>query len=503
MQAALEAYLSTLTAGGTHRDGVLAAAMAERDQPWNVVQHAGLLARCRPAVAPVPTGLTSSLRKVPMGSRASIVRVGAGQRYPVLVQKRRYRSGVHDAPPDLARDIVEQAIAASDGRVHVGMDIACGPGAFLVAMAEAGVGEIYGSDVDPLCLEVAAIACPGARLLQDDPTKHGPPADLVVGTPPFVARQRVDGPRRFDFRHRFPWLGRTVDFAAGFAATAVDRVRPGGGIGLVLPTESMVRPSGSTWRARFVARHQVVELVGPMPFPGTTTDVTMLVAQAGGGPSWLPAYGLHAREALTADNVVLDPQLRPGDIEMMRRIQASSTPLSEVAKVSAGIGLVDPGSDVPANLVTQHPGEGRVPFAEARGFFAGERHYLLYKPSRLHRPTTRSLHERPKVVLQRARARSAIRAEVDRSGVYVGASCTVVTPEHPALSVEMVHALLTSMALEGWLRVKNGRVTDLTPRIIGEIPIPNAWLEGRSAELPTAWGVSDAAVESLAERGTR
>ena len=501
MRAALEAYLTTLNGGASHHDAVVAAAYAVRSEPWEVVQSAGLLARCRPAIAPVTTGLTPSLRRVPMGSRAAVVSVKAGQSYPVVADKRRYGRGVHDPPVDLARRVVEQAIAASDGQIATGMDIACGPGAFLVALAEAGVTEIYGVEADALCLAVAAIACPRARLLQDDAVKHGPPVDLLVGGPPYVPRLEMDARRRFDFRHRFPWLGGVLDPVAGFAAAAAGRVRPGGGLGIVLPTEALVLPHGSPWRRRFVERHHVYELVGPMPFPGSSVDTTILVAQAGSGPGALPAFGLAPAEALAADNVVLDPERRPGDAELLATIRAHSVPLGTVARVSAGITLVEQGQRIPSDLVTDRPGEGRVPFAETRRFFAGEHRYLLYKPARLHRATERSLHEDPKVVVQRSRRAGPIRAEVDRAGIYVGDSLTVVAPEKDGVDPDPIHELLTHPALEGWLRVHYGRVTDLTPRILASIPFPKAWNNGVSGGLAAAWGVEEALLEGLAHRG--
>ncbi len=503
MKAALEAYLTTLNRGTTHREAVLAAAHAMQARPADVVGHAGLLARCRTAIAPVATGLTSSLRRVPIGSRAAIVRVRAGGRYPVVANKGRYAAGVHDPPVDLARRVVEQCLAASDGIARVGVDIACGSGAFLVAMSEAGLTELYGMDTSALCLEVAAVACPSARLLRDEPTKHGPPADLLVGAAPYTARSDLDAARRFDFRHRFPWLGRTLDVVSGFAAAASERARPGGGIGLLLPTDSLVRPHGALWRARFVTRHRVVELVGPLSLPGVRVDASILVAQAGCGPAPLPAYGVTAAEALGVDNVVLDAERRPGDIATMSCIEQHSVPLGDLATISGGVHVVGPGETVPADLVTSQPGEGRVPFAESRGFFAGDRRWLLFKPARLHRATSREIHERPKVVAMRSRARGGLRCEVDRSGVFIGASLTSVVPLDDGVSPESVHALLSTRAVEGWLRVRHGRVTDLTPRVLAEIPFPKAWLGGVSGSLSSAWGVSKVAMESLEDRAQR
>jgi hypothetical protein len=107
------------------------------------------------------------------------------------------------------------------------------------------------------------------------------------------------------------------------------------------------------------------------------------------------------------------------------------------------------------------------------------------------------------VVVQRSRARGVFRIAVDREGVFVGASLTVVAPPVGGVPVDAIHALLASPAVEGWLRLRHGRVTDLTPPVLSGIPFPKAWLTGSSGPLAAAWGVGEQALASLEARGKR
>ena len=163
MQIALGAYLKRVASDSDHHDGVVAAARAVGRRPWDVVRYAGLLARCRLAVATEDMGLTAALRKVPLESRVAVARVAEGQPYPTLLHPGRRKRGAFDTPIDMARQVVKTALRSAEGPVRTGLDPACGPGSFLVAMAEAGVPEVFGTDVDGLALEVAQIACPKAR----------------------------------------------------------------------------------------------------------------------------------------------------------------------------------------------------------------------------------------------------------------------------------------------------------------------------------------------------
>lgn len=502
VKRAIDAWLHAAARGGDPIRWAAAAAEAVSADPWDVVHLAGRLARCKPAVAERDLGLTSTLAEVEVDSRQAVVRVAAGQTFPRPDQPGRRSRGAFDTPADLARLVVRSALAAASGPVEVGLDPACGTGAFLVAMVEAGVREVYGTDLDPAALAVAQVAAPSARVVVEDALKWGPSADVVCGNPPYVPPERQDRILRAELRRRFPWLRGRFDLVIPFAATAAERVRPGGGLGLVLPAPALVQPYGAPLRRRWVERHRIHELAGPEPFPGASVDVMRVVVQVGAGPAPLPRHGLPAAELLRLANAPLNPELRPGDVLLVERIRAASVPLGTLALVDTG--LVAHGADGgKSRLIHDEPGEGRVPYADAREFFAGQRRWLDYQPKRMHRAKTRSMFEQPKLVIQRLRGKGAVRAELDRDGVYLGHTCTIVQPRGIDVPLDRLLELVRSPLVDGLTRVEAGQRLDLYPRDVAAFPVPKAWLRDPSQPLEAAWALSSADVarlEALAAR---
>ncbi|MEO0606254.1 MAG: class I SAM-dependent methyltransferase, partial [Myxococcota bacterium] len=183
MQTALAHYLDARARGADHRAGVRAAAEAVAADPWRVVTEAGALARARPGLAEDDLGLTGELRRVAPGDPRAIARVEAGQPHPQLDVAGRRKQGAFDTPVDLAREVARATVTAAR-RARRGLDPACGAGAFLVAMAEAGVRDLVGTDLDPVVVEVARVACPSARVTVADALAPGELADVVCGNPP-------------------------------------------------------------------------------------------------------------------------------------------------------------------------------------------------------------------------------------------------------------------------------------------------------------------------------
>ncbi|MBT3223981.1 MAG: hypothetical protein HN348_33350, partial [Proteobacteria bacterium] len=136
MKEALSAYLVEINRSGDHGSAVMSAAECLAD-PWDVVTKAGLLARCRPAVAKNDLALRDDLRVMSPGF-AQAFAIPQGAAYPQLDRSNRRLQGAFDTPKLLARQVVESALAAGDNEVQVGLDPACGTGAFLLAMAERG-----------------------------------------------------------------------------------------------------------------------------------------------------------------------------------------------------------------------------------------------------------------------------------------------------------------------------------------------------------------------------
>ena len=503
MIEALNAYLRAATRGADHHDAVVAAAEGVARRPWDVVHKAGLLARCHRRVAESDLALNRGLLTVKPTSRTAIVRIDKGQPFPVIDDGGRRIRGAFDTPVDMARLVVTAAIRSSDnGRPTTGLDPACGTGAFIVAMVEAGIPEVYGTDLDRTALAVAQIAAPRARLVIEDALKHGPLVDVLCGNPPFVPPERQDKLLRAELRRRFPWLKGRFDLVIPFAASAAERVRPGGGLGLVLPAAAMVQPYGAVLRRRWVQRHRFTELSGPHPFPGAAVEVMIIAMCIGDGPAPLPAFGLPAEDLLRLTNVPLSPKLQPGDIELIEKIRQRSTTLGVLALVDTGVVAHSPGGSK-ERLLHDEPGPGRVPYADARGFFAGQHRWLEYLPAQMHRAKSPDMFERPKIVIQRLRGQSPVRAAIDRTGVYVGHTCTVVQSTDKRATLEQILEVVQSPVSDAVTRVERGSRLDLYPRDVAAFPFPLAWLAGSDAPLPVALGLTADDMNRLSEMAQR
>lgn len=492
---ALRAWLDRAARGGDRLACVVAAAEVTAADPWAVVQHAGLLARCTLQPAPRPLGLTAGLRAVAPTAPSAVVRVEAGQPYPAIDRVGRRARGAFDTPPALARRLVRAALGTAEGRVRSGLDPACGTGAFLLAMAEAGVDAVEGGDLDPVALAVASVAVPRARLSLRDALEPGPPVDLVCGNPPYVPPERQDRAYRAALRSRFPWLHGRFDLVVPFAAVAADRVRPGGALGLILPTSALVQPYGAALRRRWVERHRVALLSGPEPFPGASVRVALLVLQIDRGPAPLPR-GVPADELLRLDTVPLEPDLRPGDVPLVEAVRARSLRLGQLAHVDTGLVAHGPGGGK-ARLLREAPGPGRVPFADARDFFAGRHGWLSWEPDAMHRAKDPEVFEAPKIVIQRLRGGGPVRAAIDCEGIYVGHTCTVVVPRDERLDLERALELIRSPLVDAVVRIERGQRLDLYPHDVASIPVPLAWLDGSETRLEEAWGLSEEQVARL------
>ncbi len=474
--------------GAGHHEAVIAAAETVGRRPWDVVHFAGLLARCRREIAPYDLGLSRDLRVTKPDSRGVIARIQRGQPFPRLDRGGRRSRGAFDTPIEMARRVVAAALQACEGNVTVGLDPACGTGAFIVAMVEAGIPEVYGTDLDETAVAVAEIAAPSARLVVSDALKHGPQVDVVCGNPPFVPPERQDKAFRSELRRRYPWLKGRFDLVVPFAAAAAERVRSGGGLGLVLPAPAMVQPYGAVLRRRWVERHRISELAGPLPFPGAAVNVMILALTVDGGPAPLPVFGLPATELLRLANVPLNPTLKPGDVDLIESIRARSTPLGDLALVDTGV-VAHGALGSKSRLLFDEAGEGRVPYADARAFFAGERRWLRYAPNEMHRAKSPEMFEKPKVVIQRLRGKSPVRAAIDRDGVYVGHTCTIVQSRDRRVSLERVLELVLSPITDAITRIERGDRLDLYPRDVAAFPFPRSWLEGSDAPLSLALGL--------------
>jgi SAM-dependent methyltransferase len=497
---ALEAWLAASAAGHSHPEACARAAAAAGPDPWQALEAATPLARARPALAEADLGLDLQGRPLAVDHRRACLRVPAGAPWPQPAPGQRKARGAFDTPRSMALRAVSQGLAAVEGAARRGLDPACGTGTFLLAMKQAGVAEPRGEDLDPAALAVARVVVPEARLELRDGLGEGRAADLVVGNPPFVPPERQDKALRRALRERLPWLHGRFDLAVPFAWYSAQRLRPGGGLCLVLPASLMVQPYGLELRRRWLARHRICWLGEPEPFPGARVSVVLLALRAGCGPAALPPWGVPPGELQSLPAVPFSTGLRPGDARLLAGLRQASLELGELFEVDTGV-VVHGRGHRRADLVFDEPGPGRRPYADARDLRTGRRRWLDHQPARMHRPKRPELFEGPKLLVPRLVADRALEVYEDREGLWVGHTVNVLRPRAGAPPLDRVAAWLRGPAVRAILRLERGERLDVYPRDLRSLPLPRAWLTDPERPLAQAWGVNAQDWERLEEAG--
>lgn len=249
----------------------------------------------------LPALLTLNLRRTPQGWRVD-----------PKGEKSRKHSGSYFTPPELVERLLEACWQPLrlDSRAEVRLaDLSCGVGHFLLAAARRliAAGEqptqllprLVGYDVHPLAVQLTGMGLAlvagvpfnqaPVRVRQADslfdPLPEAEQADLVVGNPPWVSltgRQRAAcaASLRNQLLKRYPAVRRWPALHSAFLLRAVELVRPGGCVGMVLP-----RPVAELWAYADVRRQvsALAELgrpvvdVGEAVFPGVTHPVGLFV----------------------------------------------------------------------------------------------------------------------------------------------------------------------------------------------------------------------------------
>ena len=489
MREALRAALRSAARGDDREQVVTRAAEAVANDPWAVVAEAGALARAEWTDAPKDLGLTPSLRMTRPDHAAAIATVPKGAPYPRFDRRGRQRRGAYDTPQAMAREVVSHALKAASRSVRTAMDPAAGTGTFLVALAERGVSNIQGIELDPIAAAVARIAAPSATVKVANGFTVEGQTDLLVGNPPFVPPERQDKDLRAALRARLPWLSGRFDLSVPFAAVAVDRVRPGGGVGLVLPAPLMVQPYALPLRQRWISAHRITHLSPPLAFPGAQVNVVCIAMHTGDGPASLPDRGISAEELLRMPAVPLQAMLKPGDPDILSQVRTASITVGDIATVDTGVVGHGRGGGK-ARLLHDSATPSRVPYVDAKDLVDNRTRWLDYQPEQMHRPKTPELFTAPKVLVQRLRGRGPIRAWIDRGGLFAGHTLTVVRPDDPSVTPELLHRLITDPLVDGLLRMERGSRLDLYPKDVRSIPLPRRWATNPDLPLAEAWGIS-------------
>ena len=484
-----------------HQGPVVACEAAARaaGEPWAIVEQAGALARALPVVTDERIGITGRLKAVAPDSPRAAAVVEAGGTWPRWDRAGRRGAGAFDTPREMARAVVAAALASAGSRAGTlsALDPACGPGAFLVALQEAGFRDVRGVELEPAAAAVARLAAPGARVRVGDALERPlERADVVVGNPPFVPPERQSRALRAALTARYPWLSGRFDLAVPFAAAAVEAAVESAA--LVLPAAMLSQPYGASLRRAWLETHRVTLLERRARFPGASVPVALIGLAVGQGPADVPPSGVSSAALLRLPRTPLDPALKSGDVEAAAAIRAACVPLGDFCEVDTGVVAHGPLGGK-GRLVRDAHEPGALPYVDARDFFAGRSRWIHYRPEEMHRPKRPGLFSDGKLLVQRLIGHGGVRAGVDRRGLIAGHTLTVVRPLPGCpLSLEQLLEALVHPALGGVVRVEQGARLDLYPKDVRGWPLPRAWLEDPARPLERAIGVTPAQAAALA-----
>jgi len=157
-------------------------------------------------------------------------------------------------------DFVVKALAPRAREVVV--DPACGSGAFLAHARALAAVKTFGSDVDPRAIRVARLVALSqgrdpATIVRGDGLRGArlPTVNVVATNPPFAGRADATG---FEVAR----VVRTPERDVLFLERALDLLRPGGRMGIVLPYNKAAGASFAGMRRWLVERARIFAVVG-------------------------------------------------------------------------------------------------------------------------------------------------------------------------------------------------------------------------------------------------
>lgn len=391
-----------------------------------------------------------------------------------LGNARRREAGLYYTPPELASFVVELALRYGRGSV---LDPCAGAGAFLLAAARAGVGDLRGIDLDAAALRVARKVVPQAVLLRGDSLRIDvEPADLVISNPPY------GHVRDAWLARRFPALkGGEIDRYAAFILRSLELVRPGGVVALLIPDTWMFlsrawRLRGAVLEAARIAA--IVDLEKPFASAKDTRVQALVLVRkpaevrqiyvARGRDPLAPVRGLTA-----APWFVYRTREEAALCDAMER---ASVPLGSVCEVGYGLRT---GNNA-LHVARRAPKTGEIGLVSGEDIGSEWKPKTLVKPGSLLALARRQLG-RPRVAIQRIRTNSKApwarwleAALVPPDLVCLDSLSTLAAPSSDLLKALL--ALVTSVPMNRWHRLHTTDV-NVKPSALRMLPVPRALVD--------------------------
>jgi predicted RNA methylase len=198
--------------------------------------------------------------------------------------------GAFFTPPALAAFVAEAVIAPLRGGPVAVLDPAAGDGRFLAAAAAAGATRLVGIERDPATAAAAREVVPAATIVVGEAllgrVEVGE-VDAVVGNPPYVRsiHLRASDPALWEaLRGKFAATSHGEwDLYGAFLERSLAWVRPGGRVGLVVPSRWLTARASARLRAHLAgAVEAIVDFGARQLFDGATTYTSVVVMARGG-----------------------------------------------------------------------------------------------------------------------------------------------------------------------------------------------------------------------------
>lgn len=406
----------------------------------------------------------------------------------------RRKAGLFYTPPEVAAAVVQLLLRHGGVRQGTVLDPCAGAGAFLVAAARAGLRELRGIDLDPRALRVARSAlrlCGAkARLSKGDALRLAPrePVDLVLGNPPYGHIE--DAAERVRVLRQFPALGGgEIDRYAAFLLRALQLVRPGGAVGLLIPDTWMFLARSGRLRAEVLARAELAAVADlGKPFASardTRVQAVVLVRRPARVRHTFVARGDEALAPAPREELLRTARAgwflyrTKAERALCAAMEAASIPMGQACEVGYGMRT---GNNA-RHVARRGPGAGEL------GLVGGEDvvpFALRWRPKTLLRagemkPLWARQLGRARVAVQRIRtnaqapwARWLEAAPVPRQMICLDSLSTLGCDSEERLWALL--ALVSSVALQRYHRLRTTDV-NVKPSALRELPVPRRLVE--------------------------
>ncbi|HEY7955042.1 MAG TPA: TaqI-like C-terminal specificity domain-containing protein [Polyangia bacterium] len=370
--------------------------------------------------------------------------------------------GAYYTPAGLIRRALDR-LPAPSAQAEV-VDLACGEGAWLAAAGERWpAARLVGIDLDPEAVARAAARVPRATLqVGDGISAELSGAELVIGNPPWGAG-------------RSGRVRRGAESASAFVVRALELLRPGGRLCLLLPAAWLEVAAHRSARERLLAACAIerIERWGDV-FRGVQAPAALVIARrepdrTARAASQVRTPAGRVRQALFESDPerALNPRLSERDRSLIARLESAGAPLA--GRATFVLGVV---TGCNRRALDRDAGEPIVAGPDVTPYAIRPPSRRLALPlGRVQQAAPRAAYARPKVIYRFIAPEPV--AAVDLDGRLTLNSANALALDDPELDPHFVAAALNSSAL-GFLHAARTSLPRVLRSHLERLPLPRA-----------------------------